>query len=175
MGSSRSSVIANARRASFPRSPRSAQVGRIHANPSRLGVVGRGQRGLSVPLRWRPAHGSLPVATLRSRFHTSSKQALPLHASETVGLGHETLSVHALVSEHFGQLPVSQRLKSQCIVMHARSNTEPSVTTLTAPLKAARVHPWRPATRVSASKAERPVVQQTPNPSFKRTRLRRSA
>jgi hypothetical protein len=175
MGSSRSSFVASSVRASFPLSARSAQVVRIHAESSRHGVVGRAQRGLSVPLRWRPAHGSLPVASLRSRFHTSSKQALALHASKIVGFGHETLSVHAPIYEHFKQRPGSQRLKSQCVVMHVHSNTYPSVSTVIALAKVTRMPPWRPATEVSARKAERPVVQQTPNPSFKRTRLRRSA
>jgi len=175
MGSSRSSVVASPGSPSFPRSARFAQVFRIHASSSRHGVVSRGQRGLSVPLRWRPAHGSLPVASLRSRFHTSSKQALALHASQIVGFGHETLSVHMPISEHFSQHPVSQPLKSQCVVMHVHSNTNTSVGTVIALAKVARMQPWRPATEVPASKAKRPVVQQTPNPSFKRTRLRRSA
>jgi hypothetical protein len=175
MGSSRSSFVASSVRASFPLSTRSAQVVRIHAESNRHGVVGRAQRGLSVPLRWRPAHGSLPVASLRSRFHTSSKQALALHASEIVGFGHETLSVHAPISEHFRQHPASQRLKSQCVVMQAHSNTERPVSTLTASLTVARLKPCRTAARVSASKANGAAVQQTPNPSFKRTRLRRSA
>ena len=175
MGSSGSSVVANSVLASFSLSARSAQVVRIHAEASRHGVVGHGQRGLSVPLRWRPAHGSLPVASLRSRFHTSGKQALALHASEIVGFGHEILAVRALVSEQVARLPVSQRLRPQCVVMQVHSNTEPHVSAIVALAKVTRSQPWRPVIEVPAFKAKRPVVQQTPNPSFKRTCLRQAA
>jgi len=77
------------------------------------------------------------------------------------------------VSWYFTQLPVSQRLKPQCSVMQTHSNTKPS----TALVKLARVQPWPWLlfTEVSAFKAKRQVIQQPPNPSFKRTRLRRSA
>ena len=72
------------------------------------------------------------------------------------------------------RLPVSQRLKSQCVVMQTRSNTEPPVSALVALVKVARQF-WRPATEVSEFKAKKPVLQQTPNPSFKRTGLRPAA
>src|SRR6266568_6719088 len=158
MDSSQSSVVANSGRASFPLSARSAQVARIHAESSRHGVVSHGQRGLSVPLRWRPAHGSPPVITLQSKPGTSSKRARAPHASKIAAFSHETLAVHAPISEHFKQLPISQRLKSQCVVMQTRSNTEHPVSTLTAPVKVARSQPRRSVTVVSASKAKRPVV-----------------
>jgi len=175
MGSSRSSVVANSGHASFPLSSRSAQAARIHSKLSRHGAVSHGQPGLSVPLRWRPAHGSPPVITLQSKPGTSGKRARAPHASKIAAFSHETLALHAPISEHFKQLSVSQRLKSQCVVMQTRSNTEPPVCTLTALVKVARLQPWRPVTVASASKAKRPVVQQTPNHSFKRTRLRRAA
>ena len=174
MGSSRSSAVANSGRASLPRSSRSAQAARIHAKLSRHGVVSHGRRGLSVPLRWRPAHGGPPVITLPSKPGTSSKRAWTFHASKIAALSHEILAIHAPVSEHFMRLPVSQRLKSQCVVMKTRSNTEPPVSTLVALVAVAR-QPWRPATEASESKARKPVVQQTPNPSFKRTGLRPAA
>jgi len=163
------------RRASFPLSSRSAQVARIHEKFGRHGVVSHGRRGLSVPLRWRPAHGSPPVITLPSKPGTSSKRAWTFHASKIAALSHEILAVHAPVSEHFMRLPVSQRLKSQCVVMRTHSNTQPPLSTLSASLKVVRSQPWRPAIEVSASKAKRSVVQQTPNPSFKRTCLRQAA
>jgi len=75
------------------------------------------------------------------------------------------------VSRHFTLLPVSQRLKPQCSVVQMRSNIKPS----TALVTVATVQPCRLATQVSPSKPKRQVVQQPPNPSFKRTRLRRSA
>ncbi|SRR6266568_1672826 len=175
MGSSRSSVIANSGRASFLLSARSAQVARIHAKSNRHGVVSHGQRGLSVPLRWRPAHGSRPVITLQSKSGASGKRAWAFHAGKIAAFSHEILAVRAPISEHFKRLPVSQRLKSQCIVMHTRSNTEPPVSTLTALVTVARLQPWRPVIEVSASRAKRSVVQQTPNHSFKRTGLRPAA
>ena len=175
MGFSRSSVVANSGHASSPLLSRSAQVARIRANSSRHGIVDRGQRGLSVPLRWRPAHGSLPVVSLQSKSGTSGKCAWVPHASRISAFGHENLAVHTSISEHFMQLPVSQRLKSQCVVMQTRSNTEPPIGALTAPIKITRLQPWRPITAVPVSKAKRPVVQQTPNHSFKRTCLRQSA
>ena len=175
MGSSRSCVVANSGRASFPRSSRSAQLALIHVKSSRHGVVGHGQRGLSVPLRWRPAHGSLPVIALQSKSGTSSKRVWTFHASKTAAFSHEILAVHAPISEHFKRLPASQRLKSQCVAMQAHSNTKPSVSAVTALVKVARFQPWRPVKVASASKAKRPVVQQTPNHSFKRTCLRQAA
>jgi len=69
------------------------------------------------------------------------------------------------------QLRVSQRLKPRCSIVQTHSNSKPS----TALVKLAHVQPWRLDTEVSASKAKRQVIQQPPNPSFKRTRLRRSA
>ena len=75
------------------------------------------------------------------------------------------------VSRHFTQLPVSQRLKPKCSVVQMHSNTRPS----TALVKLACLQPWRLATQVSPSKPKRQVIQQPPNHSFKRTRLRRSA
>jgi len=103
------------------------------------------------------------------------KQSWAFRASKIAAFGHEILAGCAPISECLKRLPVSQRLKSQCVVMQTRSNTESPVSTLSAPLKVARLQPWRPIIEVSASKAKRSVVQQTPNPSFKRTRLRRSA
>ena len=75
------------------------------------------------------------------------------------------------VSRHFRRLPVSQRLKPQCSVLQMHSNTKPS----TALVKLAHVQPCRLATEVSPSMPQRRVVQQPPNPSFKRTCLRQSA
>jgi len=51
------------------------------------------------------------------------------------------------------------------------SNTKPS----TALVQLARVQPWRLATEVSPFKPKRQVIQQPPNPSFKRTCLRQAA
>jgi len=175
MGSSRSSVVADSGRASFQLSARSAQVARIHAKSCRHGVVSHGQRGLSVPLRWRPAHDRLPVITLQSKSGISSKQAWALHASEIAGAGQEILAGQAPVSEQVAGLSLSQRLKPQCAAMQMHSNAKISVSAVVVLAKIARFQPWHPVIEVSASKADGPVVQQTPNPSFKRTRLRRSA
>ncbi len=60
-----------------------------------------------------------------------------------------------LVSRHFIQLPVSQRLKPQCGVVQSRSNTKPS----TALVKVAAVQPWRLVTEVSPFKPKRQVIQ----------------
>jgi len=75
------------------------------------------------------------------------------------------------VSRHFRQFPVSRRLNPQCSVVQPQSNTKPS----TAPVKLAHAQPWRLATEVSPFEPTRQVIQQPPNPSFKRTCLRQSA
>jgi len=62
-------------------------------------------------------------------------------------------------------------LKPQCGIMQTHSKPEPSIALVTVTL----VQPCRLATEVSPSVPQRQVVQQPPNPSFKRTRLRRSA
>ena len=118
-------------------------------------------------------------ARLSSRHHSPVKvrrikHARAHHTSKIAAFSHETLAVHAPLFAHFKQLPVSQRLKSQCIVMPTRSNTVPPVRALVAPVKIDR-QPWRPAMEVSEFKAKRSVVQQTPNHSFKRTGLRPAA
>ena len=96
-------------------------------------------------------------------------QAWASHASKTAGFGHTGFGRSG--SQHFIQLPVSQRLKPQCSVTQTHPSTMPS----TALVKVAALQPWRLGTEVSAFKAKRRVIQQPPNPSFKRTRLRRSA
>ena len=102
--------------------------------------------------------------------------ARPGHATRARPLASATrVGRSGSVSRQFTQLPVSQRLKPQCSVMQTHSNTKLSIIAATALVNLARMKPWRRVTEVSASKAERPVVQQPPNPSFKRTRLRRSA
>ncbi|SRR6266568_2817602 len=101
----------------------------------------------------------------------SGQQAWVFRASPVAGFSHEAWAVHAPVSERVTRLPVPQRLKPQCSVMQMHPDTKPS----TALVKVAALQPWRLVTEVSASKAKRQVIQQPPNPSFKRTRLRRSA
>jgi len=172
---SRSYVVAGSRHPSCPLSARSVRVVRIHARSNRHGVVGHGQRGPSVPLRWRPAHGTRSAISLRSRSGASLNQAWAFPATRITGFGHEVLAVQACVSEHSARLPVSQRLKPQCIVMPTHSNTKLSVLATTALVTAARVKPWRLVTEVSASTAKRQVFQQPPNQSIKRTCLRHAA
>jgi len=174
MSCSRSSAVAGSGRTSCTLSARSVRVVRIHARSSRHGAVDHSQRGPSVPLRWRPAHGTLSAISLRSRFGASLDQAWAFPASGIAGFGHEVLAVQAPVSEHSTRLPVSPRLKPQCGVMQLHSNAKLSVIAI-ALVNVAHVKPWRLVTEVSASMAKRQVVPQTPNHSFKRTGLRPAA
>ena len=175
MSCSRSSVVAGSGRASCPLSARSVRVVRIHARSNRHGVVGHDQRGPSVPLCWRPGHGTMSAISLWSRSSASLNQAWAFHATGIAGFGHEVLAVQAPVSEHSARLPVSPRLEPQCGVMQPHSNTKLSVIVAIALVKVTRVKSWLPVTEVSASMAKRQVVPQTPNHSFKRTGLRPAA
>jgi len=175
MSCPRSSVVASSGRASLSLPVRSISVVRIHARSSRHCVVGHIKRGLSVPLRWRPAHGTRSARSRWSRPGASRSQAWAFRAGEIAGFGHEGLAVQALVSEHSARLPASQCLKPQCVSMQPHSTGKLSVIAITALVKVARVKHWRPVTEVSASKAKRQVVQQTPNQSIKRTCLRHAA
>jgi len=175
MSCSQSSVAANSGRPSSSLSARSAAVVRIRGISSRHRVVSHGQLGPSVPLRWRPAHGRHPVVSLWPWVGASRSQAWAFHAREIADFGHEGLAFQAPVSECFSRLPVSQRLKPQCVVMQPHSNAKLPACAFIALVAVALAQPWCSATQVSASKAKRCVVQQPPNPSFKRTRLRRSA
>src|SRR6266568_8320849 len=119
-----SSVAANSGRPSFSLSARSAQVVRIREIYSRHRAVSHAQLGPSVPLRWRPAHVSHPVVSLRPGFGASRSQAWAFKACEIADFGHEGLAFQAPVSEHFTRLPVPQRLKPQCVVMQPHSSAK---------------------------------------------------
>ncbi len=118
------------------------------------------------------AAGARYSACLQSpvKVGASCSRAVPCHEQDR-GLRPRRFGWSGSVSRHFIERPVSQRLKPQCGVVKTRSNAKP----FAAPVKLAALQPWRLATGVSASKAKRQVIQQPPNPSFKRTRLRRSA
>jgi len=77
------------------------------------------------------------------------------------------------VSRHFTQLPVSQRLKPQSS-MFERFCTSP-LFSATRRICHSLSAQGRASPDASSSKQERVGSHQTPNPSFKRTRLRRSA
>ncbi len=152
--------------------------------PSRFAnlACSRASLALSPHCRSRSARAVRPASLAASARYSACRQspikvgalcnqAWAYHASKTTGFGHTGFGRSSSVWRHFIQLPVSQRLKPQCSVMPMLPNTKPSV----APTKVATVQPWRLAMGVSPSKPKRQVVQQPPNPSFKRTRLWRSA
>jgi hypothetical protein len=79
------------------------------------------------------------------------------------------------VSRHFTLPPVSQRLKPQFVAMHLQSCLISLKHSLFPRVHVAYALSWRHAPEVSPSKREPRLFLQPPNPSFKRTRLRRSA
>jgi hypothetical protein len=107
------------------------------------------------------------------KAHASCSQAC--HARKAAGFGDAGLAVQASVSEHFTPLPVSQRLKPQCVVMHLQSCLVSPKHPLSRRVQVARALSSRHAPEISSSKQEPRLLLQPPNPSFKRTRLRRSA
>ena len=171
MSCSRSSVVASSVRVSVSLSACSVSVVRIHARSSRHGVVGHTRHGLSVPLRWRPAHGTRSAISLRSRRGASLSQAWAPRAGGIAGFGHEGWAVPAPITDHLQRLPVSQRLKPQCLVMQTHLNAKLSVSAFATLVAFARVQSWLPIVEVLVSKSNRRVVHQPPNPSFKRTCL----
>jgi hypothetical protein len=78
------------------------------------------------------------------------------------------------VSRQFTQFPVSQRLKPQSS-MPERFCTSPFASAAQRICRSLGSQGRCTSSRVSSSKQERVGSQQPPNPSFKRTRLRRSA
>jgi len=101
-------------------------------------------------------------------------QAWACHAGKIAGFGHAGMAVQARISEHFIQLPVSRRLKPQSS-MPERFCTSPFASATQRVCSSLGTQSRRASSRVSSSKQERVGSQQPPNPSFKRTRLRRSA
>ena len=88
--------------------------------------------------------------------------------------GHAGLAVQAAVLRHLTRLPVSQRLKPQSS-MPVRFRTNLSASVAQHVCRSFGAQGRRTAVPVSSSKQERAGSHQPPNPSFKRTRLRRSA
>ena len=98
-------------------------------------------------------------SVFRSRSGASSQQAWAFHAGWIESLGFEArVGNRALGVEHFSAHPVSKHLSSQCVVMKEQFQFKRLSPRLARPSKVARF-----------------VVTPPPNPSFKRTRLRRSA
>jgi len=127
----------------------------------------RATRALSLRCQSRSAWAVRPASPAASARHSVWHQSVGkvgalctlCYASKTRAFGRAGSAVHAPVSEHFMRLPVSQRLRPQCVVMQTHSNAKFLAS----------------AVRVSASKAKRCAAPQPPNPSFKRTCLRQSA
>ena len=101
-------------------------------------------------------------------------QAWVCQAGKIAGFGHAGLAVQTRISEHFMQLPVSQRLKPQSS-MPVRFCTSPFASVAQRVCRSLGSQGRHTSSRVSSSKQELVSSQQPPNPSFKRTRLRRSA
>ena len=98
-------------------------------------------------------------SVFRSWSCASSQQAWAFHAGWIESLGFEArVGNRELGFEHFGALPVSKRLSSQCVVMKEQFQFKPVSPRLALPSEVARF-----------------VVTPPPNPSFKRTCLRHAA
>ena len=110
----------------------------------------------------------------RTRSGAASERAWAFRASQVAGFGHEVWAFHAAISERFTWLPASQRLKPQSS-MSARFCTGPFASAAKRVCLSLHTQGRRSAMCVSPSKQERLGSHQPPNPSFKRTRLRRSA
>jgi len=140
---------------------------------------------LSPRCRSRSAWAVRPASLAVSARYSVCRQALPkvralcgqaraCHASKIAGFGHAGLAVQAPNFEHFIQLPVSQRLKPQSS-MPERFCTSPFASLPQRVCRSLGSQGRHTSSRLVSSKQERVGSQQPPNPSFKRTRLRRSA
>jgi len=131
--------------------------------------------GLSVPLRWRSAHVSLlwPAAShgchikRRPVFLCRQREARFCHC-------HAGLLWSAMSDTPFTQVPVSQRLKPQSS-MTEQFRTSPFASAAQRICRSLSTQGRRTSSSASPSRQERVGSHQPPNPSFKRTRLRRSA
>jgi len=115
-----------------------------------------------------------PSSISRSRSGASSQQVWAFRANRLASFGHTGLAVHAPIFEHSMRLPVSQRLKPQSSTP-VRFCSSPFASAAQHICRSLRTQGRRASSCVSPSKQECVSSQQTPNPSFKRTRLRRSA
>jgi len=115
-----------------------------------------------------------PPTIPRSRLSASSQQASAFHANRVAGFDHAGLAVQAPIFEHFTRLPISQRLKPQSS-MPERFCTIPLFSATRRICHSLSTQGRRTSVPVSLSRQERVGSHQPPNPSFKRTRLRRSA
>jgi len=130
----------------------------------------RAVRPASLAASARPSVRRQALAKVRALC----SQAWACHAGKIAGFGHAGLAVQARISEHFMQLPVSRRLKPQSS-MPERFCTSPFASATQRVCRSLGTQSRRASSRVPSSKQERIGSQQPPNPSFKRTRLRRSA
>ena len=138
-----------------------------------LSVAGHGRHGPSVPLRWRPARGIRSAVSLRSRLALRS-QALGMPREQDRWLRPCRFARSGSVSRHFTLLPVSQRLKPKSS-MPERFCISPFAPAAQRVCHLLGSQGRCTSSHVSSLKQERVGSQQPPNPSFKRTRLRRSA
>ena len=117
---------------------------------------------------------SVSIANASSRPGAHGKR------SERFALARSRASISKLGSfkaptfEHFRRLPISQRLKPQSS-MPERFWISPFASAAQRICRSFRTQGWRASAHAPASKQEHVGSHQPPNPSFKRTRLRRSA
>ena len=119
---------------------------------------------------------NLSVTSPPSRPGAPRQASLVFHASKIAGTGLQAWAVRSgLGSEPCTPLSVSKQLKPQCVVMHLHSCLLSTKHPLSRWLRVGRALSWRHVPGISPSKREPCLFLQPPNPSFKRTRLRRSA
>jgi len=158
----------------FAAEPRFAKLAHSHATLA-----------LSTPCQSRSARAVRPASLAASARYSVCRrvlvkvralcnQAWTCHTGTIAGFGHEGLAIQARISEHFMRLRVSQRLKPQSS-MPERFRASPFASAAPRICRSLRSQGRRTSSRVSSLKQECVGSQQPPNPSFKRTRLRRSA
>jgi len=160
---------------------------RAFATPSCFAKLAYSHATLALPSRCRSqsARAVRPASLAASTRQPSCRQSLvKVWRVGQAGLGvsrkrdhrlrPRVFSVQAPISDHFMQLPVSQRLEPQSS-MPERFCTSPFSSAAQRVCRSLGSQGWRASAHVSSSRRERVGSQQPPNPSFKRTRLRRSA
>jgi len=139
-----------------------------------LRLAGHGRRGLSVPLRWRPAHGIRSAVSLWPRPVRHTTRSVPATLAKPLASATQVRPFKLPSRSASRSFQISQRLKPQSS-MPERFCISPFASAAQRVCHLLGSQGRCTSSRVSLLKQERVGSQQPPNPSFKRTCLRQAA